>query len=441
MIRPLALLLACAAVGGLRGQGLVLKGSASVEDVIVEAFAEGGGDQAPLLRAIWRHVPEGRAECALQRLSGGHERLLLDRLAEAAIGAYLDARVSFAKTGVRAALPAADMARDINGMLAALVEAAGADVAFEGLSGATVQQLDRLLRIDWSKAASGIDGGAVEDKYLAIYFYVRAQRQELERQVRADLLPLAEAAALGPQRPAPGHTVRVNSTCGTVFDEENFLCALDLRLADTSGGIGLEPSLPGDALAAMARHTDAPSAPAPGAAVKVRKRDRWLKQELDAINQRIDRMDLRKELWELRDRMDDIDDRLTGLELEVRETGGRGEDDNPSANLSALAGRNIIVRFDRGSIGLEPDQRVLLNEVFEQLARNPAHRLLITGYADRSGDPERNLRLSEQRAHAVRGYLLARGIGPERLLVNYYGDSRSLGPDPAERRVELEWLR
>jgi len=48
--------------------------------------------------------------------------------------------------------------------------------------------------------------------------------------------------------------------------------------------------------------------------------------------------------------------------------------------------------------------------------------------------------LSEQRAKAVRAYLLQRGIAADRLMVNYYGDSRSSGRDPNERRVEIEWL-
>jgi len=98
------------------------------------------------------------------------------------------------------------------------------------------------------------------------------------------------------------------------------------------------------------------------------------------------------------------------------------------------------VRFERGSVSLASDQRVLLNEVFEQLARNSDQQVLITGYTDRSGDPAVNLRLSEQRAKSVRSYLLQRGITPERLLVNYYGDSRSVGRAPEERRVEIEWL-
>jgi outer membrane protein OmpA-like peptidoglycan-associated protein len=67
--------------------------------------------------------------------------------------------------------------------------------------------------------------------------------------------------------------------------------------------------------------------------------------------------------------------------------------------------------------------------------------VLITGYSDRSGDPAINLRLSEQRARAVRNYLLQRGIHGDRLMVNFYGDSRSLRRDPSERRVEVEWIR
>ncbi|MBK7752960.1 MAG: OmpA family protein [Flavobacteriales bacterium] len=98
------------------------------------------------------------------------------------------------------------------------------------------------------------------------------------------------------------------------------------------------------------------------------------------------------------------------------------------------------MRFLRASADLEPEQRLLLNEVFEQLARAPRERVLITGYTDRSGDAAVNLALSEWRARTVRNYLLQRGIAPERLLVNYYGDSRSNGRDPSERRVEIEWL-
>jgi OOP family OmpA-OmpF porin len=66
--------------------------------------------------------------------------------------------------------------------------------------------------------------------------------------------------------------------------------------------------------------------------------------------------------------------------------------------------------------------------------------VLITGYTDRTGNADANLMLSEQRARSVRDYLLRRGVAEERLLVNYYGDTRSSGQDPGERRVEVEWV-
>lgn len=432
------------AFNSVMSQSMGLSGSAVGGDVIVEADWESDGDTVPLFRGIWRTVDDGQADFQLQRLRAEpmDRKLMLDRLVEAGIGAYLDALVHFTRDGVKGDVPADAMARDINGMIASAIDVLGAEVEFTGLTPSTRQQLDRLLRIDWSQARFGVDGGAEQDKYLAIYYYVRTQREELERQVRADLLPLSMVAVVGSQQATPGTTVRINSTCGTVFDEQNFLCALDLRLADAgAGGSGIEPMLSASTIEALSQRTDITGAGTlEEGPTKVRKRDRWLKAELDAINQRIDRMDQRKELWELRDRMDDMNDRITGIEMEVGELRAGSEVDNPAANLAALTGRNITVRFERNSTALEPNQRVLLNEVFEQLARSPQERVLITGYTDRSGDPERNLWLSEQRAKAVRAYLMQRGINADRLLVNYYGDSRSIGRDPGERRVEVEWM-
>jgi outer membrane protein OmpA-like peptidoglycan-associated protein len=421
--------------------GLALHGEDRSGTIIVQGHEESDeGD--PLFQAVWRTVPGAKATFQWQPSarvpSGAH--LMLDRLMEAAIGAYLDARVHFTRNGVQADLPAERMVLDIDAMVQAAAHEFGAGPVV--LSEPTRRQLDRLTRIDWSQARFGVDGGAEQDKYLAIYYYVRSQREELERQLRADLLPLAGVEVLRGETPDPGITVRINSTCGTVFDEQNFLCALDLQLADTGNG-GVDPVLGQRLLEEMAERSAVERVATATTQPKVRKRDQWLKSELDAINQRIDRMDQRKELWELRDRMEDLEDRMSGIELDmrdVREAGSSG-DHNPLADLSALTGRNLIIRFERNSITLDPEYRVVLNEVFEQLARSPQDRVLITGYTDRSGDPAVNLRLSEERAKAVRNYLLQRGIAADRLLVNYYGDSRSTGRDPGERRVEVEWLR
>jgi outer membrane protein OmpA-like peptidoglycan-associated protein len=424
----------------LSGQDKVLfEGSSEGAEVVVNGALEG---TEPVLQAIWRGVPGGHAVFQVQHTMAPDQELgpKVDRLVEAGIGAYLDSRIHFAHDGVKADLPAEQMALEIDAMISAAATVYGVKDVVMGLSHPTRVQLDRLTRIDWTMAAQAVNGAGEQDKYLAIYYFVRSQRDELERQLRADLLPLSTVPLVQVEAASPGTTVKVNSTCGTVFDQDNYLCALDLQLADTGGG-GIDPGLGNAIMTSIADR--ARESERAAAMPNVRKRDRWLKEELDAINQRIDRMDQRKELWEMRDRMEDIEDRLAGLEIEVAEVATRRTEgpDNPMANLSDLTGRNITIRFERNSTGLEPDQRVLLNEVFEQLARSENEKVLITGFTDRSGDPAVNLRLSEQRAKAVRNYLLQRGIGADRLLVNYYGDSRSVVRDPGERRVEIEWVR
>ncbi|MCB0809094.1 MAG: OmpA family protein [Flavobacteriales bacterium] len=427
----------------LPAQGLLeLEGEQDGTTLLVRGMKTGGIAPEPVFQAIWRITAPGQATFELQRTTepDGSVALGLDQLLEEAIAVYLDAHVHFEKQGVRSDLPSERMIADLGGMVHAAAEEFGAGDRFHSFSPPTAEQLDRLTRIDWSQARFGIDGGDDKDRYLAIYYFVRSQRNELERQVRADLLPLAGLPVLEPEGWA-GTRTRLNSTCGTVYDDKNYLCALDLGVEDVAA---LDPVLGAGTIELLnARITEELEREEQEAMEqpRIRKRDRWLKTELDRINERIDRMDQRKELWAIRDRLDDVEGRLDDLQLQVDDVrDDRRESDNPIANLSTLTGRNLTVRFDRNQAGLDAEHRLLLNEVFEQLARNPQDKVLITGYADRSGNADLNLQLSEQRAKAVRNYLLQRGIEPDRLMVNYYGDSRSDGRDPSERRVEIEWI-
>ncbi|MBP7449147.1 MAG: OmpA family protein [Flavobacteriales bacterium] len=417
---------------------IVYEGESTGTQVVVNGLWEG---TEPMVQAVWRGVPNALAVFQVQLTMAAPEgaHMMLDRLVEAGVGAYLDARIHFHHDGVVADLTADQMAREIDAMITAAGEEYGVTEVALGLSGATREQLVKLSRISWEQASNGVNAGGEQDKYLAIYYFVRGQRTELERQLRADLLPLSAVPLVREVAASPGTTVKVNSTCGTVFDQDNYLCALDLQLASGEEG-AVDPAIGDGLMSTLTAEAERAAEAAKIDRSPVRKRDRWLKAELDAIHERIDRMDQRKELWELRDRLEDLDDRLTGVEMDLEQVRENGVADNPIADLSDLTGDNITVRFERNSIGLASDQRVLLNEVFEQLARNPGQQVLITGYTDRSGEPSVNLRLSEQRAKSVRSYLLQRGISPERLLVNYYGDSRSTGRAPEERRVEIEWL-
>lgn len=431
----LAFLLSC---GFTHAQSaLSFLASGGPDSVVVVAFAGDPGQGAPVLGAAWDGIDGAAPQFRWTSREGDAQADLAD-LIVAGIDQYLDQRVHFTKNGVVTDLPVARLAAGMDRMIALAAARAGA--AGTSLSEATRKQLARVCSIDWSKATFGVDGGDDQEKYLAIFYYVRTQRQELERNLRADLSPLqgihvpaGPVAATGPA----GGQVQAPTVCATVFDDDNYLCALDLRV-DSTFNLP-DARLTDSMLSAIARKAERPEQPAQE--LKMRKRDRWLKAELDAINQRLDQVDQRKELWALRDRMDDIEGRLDDLSLHVdeldRDRRVPGGSENPLAGLSRLTGRNLAVAFEPGSSELGPLQQQLLSEVVDAMARDAAGRVLLTGQADTTGDPARNMALSERRAKAVRNFLLARGIGPDRVLLNYSGS----GAGGAERRVVLEWLR
>lgn len=100
------------------------------------------------------------------------------------------------------------------------------------------------------------------------------------------------------------------------------------------------------------------------------------------------------------------------------------------------------VLFKLATAELLPAARPALNRLAEELRARPALRLRIAGHTDRLGESDKNLVLSEQRAEAVKGYLVNAGIAAERLSTIGYGDKQPLypSPDARNRRVEVQEL-
>ncbi|MCC3157064.1 OmpA family protein [Hymenobacter sp. 15J16-1T3B] len=97
------------------------------------------------------------------------------------------------------------------------------------------------------------------------------------------------------------------------------------------------------------------------------------------------------------------------------------------------------VLFKLGTAELLADGLPALNQLAAELRQRPALRLQIAGHTDRVGESEKNQLLSEQRAEAVKAYLVKAGIEPARLSTVGYGDTRPLfpSPDARNRRVEV----
>jgi OmpA-OmpF porin, OOP family len=62
-----------------------------------------------------------------------------------------------------------------------------------------------------------------------------------------------------------------------------------------------------------------------------------------------------------------------------------------------------------------------IDKLAEWLKKNPTRNLLIEGHTDNTGAEDFNIKLSQQRAEAVRDQLVSRGVGADRITTKGYG--------------------
>jgi len=101
-------------------------------------------------------------------------------------------------------------------------------------------------------------------------------------------------------------------------------------------------------------------------------------------------------------------------------------------------GKLIIVegiQFEPGKAKLKKGYEPLLKKAFFALIANADAQVEIAAYTDSVGDPDKNEKLSLQRARAVHDWLTKKGIDPRRLTVKGMGprDPLSLDDTPEER--------
>jgi peptidoglycan-associated lipoprotein len=102
----------------------------------------------------------------------------------------------------------------------------------------------------------------------------------------------------------------------------------------------------------------------------------------------------------------------------------------PAEQLVAVGDR---VYFAYDSSLLAPDSQRILQRQAALLRERPAITLTIEGHADERGTREYNLALGARRADAVRDFLVAQGVGSDRLRTLSYGKERpqTAGSDEA----------
>lgn len=102
--------------------------------------------------------------------------------------------------------------------------------------------------------------------------------------------------------------------------------------------------------------------------------------------------------------------------------------------------------FDYNSFALQEKSKTELDELVKFMQENPQIKGEISGHTDNIGNPAANDMLSLKRAQSVFNYLVEKGIDPERLKYQGYGDKKPAASNATEegralnRRIEFEIL-
>jgi len=103
---------------------------------------------------------------------------------------------------------------------------------------------------------------------------------------------------------------------------------------------------------------------------------------------------------------------------------------------------DLLINFELGSANLTAQARSNAKAFAEALnaPELASHRFVLDGHTDSSGSSQTNATLSQARAEAVKGFLVAQGVDAKRLDAKGYGSAKPIDPrHPASavnRRVE-----
>jgi OmpA-OmpF porin, OOP family len=92
----------------------------------------------------------------------------------------------------------------------------------------------------------------------------------------------------------------------------------------------------------------------------------------------------------------------------------------------------VQLQFKSDSAELTDEDKARLDKAAETLQRLHWISGRIEGHTDATGHVEYNRKLSEQRALTVRGYLLSKGVGDERMTVVGYGETKPIADNATE---------
>ena len=137
-----------------------------------------------------------------------------------------------------------------------------------------------------------------------------------------------------------------------------------------------------------------------------------------------------------------IGDKMDKQAKEIKETLPGAEVERVGEGIKVTLNENTV-NFDFNSANLTTLAKTNLDKLITVLKNNPDTNINIYGHTDSIGSDAVNLRISSQRAEAVKNYLVANGISASRMFTEGLGKSSPIASNDTDagraknRRVEF----
>ncbi|MEJ6069575.1 OmpA family protein, partial [Psychrobacter sp. 16-Bac2893] len=134
----------------------------------------------------------------------------------------------------------------------------------------------------------------------------------------------------------------------------------------------------------------------------------------------------------------EIADSLTASEAAMDNLG-----QNPDPRDVARALSLQVVNFEVDKAVIPDANKALLDRAVKLMEQVPNMTLMIIGHTDKTADAAYNLKLSEERAQAMKAYLVAQGVDPSKLMTKGMGETDPVADNTTDqgrfrnRRIEF----
>ncbi len=102
------------------------------------------------------------------------------------------------------------------------------------------------------------------------------------------------------------------------------------------------------------------------------------------------------------------------------------------------------IEFQSGKATIKKTSFGILDDIVKVMNENPSYKLSIKGHTDNAGKADKNQKLSEDRANAVKDYMVKKGVDEKRMTAQGFGQDKPVASNSTKagkaknRRVEFE---